>query len=299
MSACKKGTSPIDVQPTKNQCTLTCLYQFDYKDSSLTIENKKTHLVLSYDAPQSKITFNEEHYKVQEIRLYAPSLNKYQGRRYDAELIVHHIHEDGSNLLVCVPIQSSSSKSTSASLFEEMFRFAPQPKETASINIHNYNLNHFIPRGAYYTYEGSLPYQPCDGTYHIILFDPKLAISMSPSSHKELKTLIQDATTSIPSSSSSSSKSPPLFYNPQGTQSREMMKSLGQHHDDDEIYIDCQPVNQEGEVYVPPATKDYATTFEWKHPSKEQMEYIYASSGIIGGILIIYGAYRVIQHFKK
>ena len=66
--ACSSGSMPINVEPTKNKCDLTCKYTFNYGTSSLIVSNKANHLALSYDGT-SEIQYNGDDYRVQECRL--------------------------------------------------------------------------------------------------------------------------------------------------------------------------------------------------------------------------------------
>lgn len=285
--SCSTGNMPINVTSTKNTCSSTCSYKFNYGISSLNVTNKKNHLVFSYDGTDN-VTYNEDSYRVQECRLYKPSLNKYNGKQYDAEFIIHHVNDYGMNLLVCVPIQGSNASSASQVLFSKIIPFVSSKESTPqTINVHNYSLNHFIPSSGYYSYKGNLPYQPCTGTYDIVLFDPQNAINMDSKSILQLGNIIKPIPAKVKNMDTSN-----YAYNKQGTIQNELMTG------DDNIYIDCtesatlggngEPIDGEMSTDL---SKTLGKTGNQVHMSKQTKETLEAVSGIAGGIVIAIGVY--------
>jgi carbonic anhydrase len=280
--SCTTGNMPINVNPTNKTCSMTCAYKFNYGISSLNVTNKKNYILFSYDG-NNDVTYNGDSYNVQECRLYTPSLNKYNNKTYDAELIIHHVNNYGMNLLVCVPIQSSNASSASQVLFSKIIPFlSAKQNEAQTININNYSLNHFVPASGYYAYKGSLPYQPCSGKYDIVLFDPKNAINMDTKSISLLKNIIKPIQSHIKEVDTNN-----YAYNKNGTMENELMSG------DDNIYIDCTESNTidgDGNILnteTDKSIKDKADV----HMSKKTQEILEASGGIIGGIVVAIGCY--------
>lgn len=297
--SCIQGSSPINVTETKKTCSSTCHYSYTYGLSNLTVENKNDHLSLSYDANTSKVSYNTANYKVEDIRIYKPSLNKYNNTHYDAELIIHHTSDGANNLLVCVPIQSSNRISQASELFKNIIAFAPPKNQTTSINVSNYTLNHFIPRGGYYAYVGNLPYQPCNGTYDILLFDPKLAIDMRGDDLSILGTLIERLEPITKNINPNE-----LYYNKDGT-----MKDGSITYDDD-IYIKCTALDEDGNEVVGAGEDGNGASLQGAmtstnetgsfSPSKKReqdiMNYVTTSGEILGGVILMYALYRIGRH---
>ena len=233
--------SPINVKTSQSPCQNTCFYSFnyDYSNSNCTITNETDHLKFSYDSTSSIVVFNDVNYTVEEIRLYKPSLNKYYNSHVDAELIINHSGDGGTNVVVCIPIISSDSKSSSNTLFHQIIPYAPTSKDPiASINVNNYSLNYFLPRGSYYSYTGTLPYSTSSEPNNIIIFDSaKVTSNMSTSDMKLLTSLITTPSNIPPLNNSYNIKN--LFYNSAGTTNDELLE-------DDDIYIDCKLIDSSG-----------------------------------------------------
>lgn len=109
--------------------------------------------------------------------------------------------------------------------------------ESMTFSQGGFNLDNFIPnRVPYFSYTGSLPYSPCNGTYAYVVFDLTHGLNISDSIKYKLKNLIEM------SSVDSVNGTNYLFFNKDGANSRENNR--------DQIYIDCQPVNEDGELLV-------------------------------------------------
>tara|TARA_Y100000768_G_scaffold387494_1_gene379014 strand:- start:2003 stop:2812 length:810 start_codon:yes stop_codon:yes gene_type:complete len=258
---------PIDVEKTSNTCSLTCKFNYSYGTSDLAVTNKSNYIVLSYDG-ETNVEFSGDSYKVQDIRIFKPSLNSYYGSKVDAELFIHHISVKGDNMLICIPIKENEASSSSKALFSKIIPFIPSKnEENRTININNYTLNHLIPKSSYYYYKGNLPYAPCNGEYNILLFDPKNAINMSSDNMNTLGSIIKPINTKLNNIDSDN-----LFYNEKGTIENEL-------DGEDDIYIDCQPVE---DGILDNNTQSNTNMIEM---NAENLEII---GGIVGGIILLY-----------
>lgn len=297
--SCTIGSSPINVTSTistNKTCDITCKYTYTYGNSSLNITNNSDHLVLSYDGSVD-VQYNSNDYTIQEIRLYKPSLNSYNGNKMDAELIIHHIDNTNKNLLVCVPINNSNSLSKTNSLFNKIIPFAPSSSgDKISVNVTDYNLNTFIPEAPYYAYKGSLPYQPCNGTYDIILFHPDHAINMNSTNMSTINQIITGLDTKIKNISETTN---PLFFNKKGT-----TQNTGGGNSDD-IYIQCNELDNNGNI-IPNENEiirenktDNVNNISVPTISKQTQVYLESFGGIIGGMILIFGVSYGIKKFLK
>lgn len=276
--SCKNSDMPINVEDTSKTCDLTCNFSYTYGNSDLSVTNNGTYLSFSYDG-NSTVKFNGDNYNVQDIRLYKPSLNSYYGSNIDAEMFIHHISATGQNLLLCIPIVSNNSASASNTMFNKIIPFVTSNlNENRTINVSNYTLNYFIPKSGFYSYTGNLPYEPCNGNYNIILFDSRNTINMNPNNLSTLGSIIKPL--KVNKKQLDSSK---LQFNKTGTTENTLTG-------EDEIYIDCQPVNEEEDntqiTNVNATTnKDSKTT----SPSYERnMKYFEIIGGIAGGLLLFH-----------
>jgi carbonic anhydrase len=294
--ACTTGTSPIDVTTTQNRCDLTCKYRYSYGNSSLSVTNNTDHLTFSYDG-LSDVTYNADNYTVQEIRLYKPSLNLYHGSRVDAELIIHHTSITGQNLLVCVPINNSDSSSAASSLFNGIIPYVPSDVgESQSINVADYNLNTFIPQAPYFSYIGSLPYQPCNGNYNIVLFDPAYAINMSSDNMNTVASVI----TGIAPTIQPVGEGGGLYYNEKGT-----TQNSGTGEDD--IYIKCNALDEDGNIIPDDEDGNGENNIIGRNVDEtgeggfkmtdETRTYLESIGGVVGGVLFIYLAITLFNKF--
>jgi carbonic anhydrase len=242
--------TPINVSPSlqKMTCYEKCFLNVNYGISTCTATNAGDHLSLSYDRDTATtVQYNQVNYQVQEVRIYAPSLNKYNGQSYPAEVFIHHISTTGSNLLMCIPVKAGGA-SAAAKLFHGIIPYAPSDTNTATtINVSDYTLNHFIPRGPYYTATGTTPYDAQVGGYQLIFFDDSHAISIGDDDLAILAKIVTPA----PVASVSTPTASQVAYNKKG--------HAGSGSAEEDIYIDCQPVQTEGDEEPTPEEADAAS----------------------------------------
>lgn len=278
---CRNSNMPIDIQKTSNNCSLTCNLNYSYGDSDLSVTNNTNYITLSYDG-DTTVTFSGNNYKVQDVRLYKPSINSYYGSKVDAELFIHHISVIGDNLMLCIPIKNNDASSSSSALFKKIIPFIPSSRnESRTININNYTLNNFIPKSSYYYYKGNLPYEPCNGDYNIILFDPENAINMDNTNMNTLGAIIRPIENKIKEINGED-----LYYNEKGTIENELTG-------EDDIYIDCQPV-KDG---VLDDSDGGTTDKDMKAQFEMNAEYLETIGGVAGGILLLYFVVTMVRKY--
>lgn len=239
--ACDRSTAPINIPTSKSvyPCDLKCSYNFAYGNSNCNIKNEQNYISLSYDKrPDAKsITYNSLKLYVQEVRLYTPSLHKYQGQQAAAELLIIH-GGDGTNVIVSVPIVAGSKISKGGSLLNNIIEQG-LPRitnlgESVSLGIDNYNLDYIVPKKPFFSYTGTLLYSPCNGKYNYIVFDKPNAINISVSSLKQLRKIISPLDAPM--------RDTEPFYNKLGPN----IEGGG----DNQIYIECNPTGDDGEVLL-------------------------------------------------
>lgn len=244
---CPNATAPVDIVNNPNLvCDLKCEYSFKYPQStSLNVTNRGEYLSLKTDPSNiPPVTYNADKYDVAEIRLYYPSLHSYSGKKADAELIITHNGVSSSgNLLVCVPIVTGGGGSgDSAEIFDtiisEVAKTANSPGKKTTVNIPAFSVNKFIPMKPYFSYNGTLPYSPCNGDYDYIVFSKNDGpLSMTELALESLKKL----TTANGYSTHKNKQG--VFYNKKGPSTL-----TGEGKDD--FYMVCDPTGSEGETLV-------------------------------------------------
>ena len=238
--SCSNSTAPININPNyKSTCDRLCKFNYEYPQSNLSVLNQGSYLKIGYENSSTpSVIFNNVEMSVNEIRLYRPSLHQYNGNNADAELIIKHIG-NGSNVLVCVPISISASKTASSDLLDTILTNtlskAPNQGESTQININNFTLNDFVPTASFYSYKGTLPYDPCSGSYNYVVFDKRDGAQISTSAYSNLSKLISKQTTEI--------KQNEFFYNKTGAVEGLNANDLG-----DDYYLECNPTGEEGEI---------------------------------------------------
>jgi carbonic anhydrase len=288
--SCSNGTAPVNiVNNPEFICDLKCEYGFKYPQSGLNITNRGEYLSLKTDSSNSPpVTYNANKYDVSDIRLYHPSLHSYNGKKVEAELIiVHNNVSSQGNLLVCVPIivGTSSSNMDSLSLFDtiisEVAKTANSAGTKTSVNIPTFSIGKFIPQKPYYSYNGTLPYSPCNGEYDYVVFskDNDASLSISPMAYKSLKKIITANGSSINNNKNG------VFFNKNGPTS---LNGAG----NGDIYMECLPTGSEGETLVPIA-KNSEQMF-----NTDTIKNIFKNNivlQVITGILIMFGVTKLGQ----
>ena len=243
--SCPNANAPVDIVNNPDLvCDLKCEYSFKYPQSSLNVTNRGEYLSFRTDPSNiPPVTYNADKYEVAEIRLYHPSLHSYSGKKADAELIIlHNGVSSNGNLLVCVPIVTGSG-GDSADIFDtivsEVAKTANSPGKKTTVNIPAFSVNKFIPMKPYFSYNGTLPYSPCNGDYSYIVFSKNDGpLSMTGLALESLKKL----TTANGYSTQQNKQG--VFYNKKGP------SALTGGSGKDDFYMVCDPTGREGETQV-------------------------------------------------
>ena len=256
--------APINiVKKEADPCSLKCLLWYNYGNSSCTVTNQSNSLLIRYDG-SSDVMFNSLKYNPTEIRIYKPSLHTFDGQYADAEIVVTHTSDNGG-LLICIPVManSNSNASTGTNLLDDIIDNAPRQKESTTLNIHDFNLNFLIPKSAYYSYTGTIPYGPCGAQYQYVVF-PKSSFQIQKTTLNALGGLIHDAYISVHPGQ--------CYYNEKGT-------TQNGFSGDGQIYIDCQPTGEDGDEIM------------YKEPVASKpmnMDWIYVIMYFIIGFIFMY-----------
>jgi len=288
MSSCN---APIDISPTASvACSNRCVFNYNYLQSDCKAFPKTNYLSLTYKkGSQSK--FNNTDYYVDEIRIYWGPIHSYgtnasgSAQKADAELIIIHKSLTNTNLLyVCIPIIQSDLDTVPS---QKLTYLITNIQGTQSIDIKDfYNLNDFVNKTApFYTYTAS-SFLNCSQPADYIIYHPNnYSIAILPSIYNILTkvTTKNDVYQPITNFNSTTVK-PRLYYNSKGSGSGQIA--------DDQIYIDCQPVNKSEEtVTMNNEMIKKSITFS----SLQENQYFQIIFGFLIFIIILYISYYSIE----
>jgi hypothetical protein len=186
--SCKITTAPINLPTGVNEeGAENTDFTYNYGVSSCSITNKTTYLDIScfdgINQIQSGLTGD---LYVSNVRLYKPSLNSYDNRKADAELIITH-SGGGKNLYICIPITSTTASGGTVEWFRQIIPFSPSKSGSSkSINVSNFTLNSIIPKATFIVYDGGTFDWGCSKQDVMILFALADGVNMS---YRDLRTV--------------------------------------------------------------------------------------------------------------
>jgi hypothetical protein len=258
--------APLNIVKSADKCSLKCLYFYKYGNSTCTVTNATDQLTIPYDG-DSDVLFNSIKYNPVEVKIFMPSIHKFDGSYADAEMVIVHTGSSGG-LFVCIPITTSTSTnaSTGTNLLTDIIKNTPD-KNSSSLNLQDFNLNYFIPKSSYFSYTGTRPYGECvsDVMYNYIVF-PKNSLTVNKALIAELGNLIHDSYIPVYEGT--------CFWNEKGT-------TTNGFSGDGNIWIDCQPTGEEGEIIYKEQLSSSSQTVN--------MDWIYSFLYVIIGIILMYG----------
>jgi carbonic anhydrase len=271
------------VRQQTDRCNLKCKLWYNYGNSSCLVSKKKDKISITYDG-QSDVMFNSVPYKPTEIRIFKPSIHSYDGEFAEGELII--VHTGGQRgLAICIPITASETMKSSkgSTILQEIIKNTPNNSAALNINISDFNANHLIPKASYFSYVGGLiggdattgftcSNSPGSEVQYVVFHKSHGSITLNNRTLDTLGTIIQDSF--IPFYEGKS------FFNEKGT-------TENGFSGDGQIYIDCQPTDEDSELI-------YETPI-----NKKDYDWIWPYFLIILGILIAFLGYRLFSSSFK
>jgi hypothetical protein len=232
--------APIDISPTNAtyKCKTRCSYKYNYPESSCNATLASNYVSLTYDS-NKPVNYNSSDYNVVGIQIYSKPIHSYGSQQSDGEIIIIHKSIANKILLVCVPIvKSQLSVKTSDNLTYLMNTLKSNP---GGAKINNFiTLNDFIGKTTFYNYNASnFLGLNCSQNADFIVYRPNdYSVPMTSDAFTTLQSLIKSHSYKVVTSFDSSMTKPTLYVNEQGPN----MST------DDQIYIDCQPINKSEET---------------------------------------------------
>lgn len=287
---CQNATAPVNISKDTitGPCVLKCDYNHKYGIYTPNITNKKQYLSLNYSGKANPVKYNNENYNVQEVRIYQPSLHKYNGAKSDGEIMIIH-NGPGKNLIVSVPFIAGSKTDMGSSqlntLIEEAASRTPNVDESVTSSSGDFSLDNFIPKKkGFFAYTGTLAYQPCNGSYSYVVYNLGDGLNINPNILNNLRKITFSNIVEMRDNS--------VFFNKKGANA----DGLG----DSNIYIDCQPVNEEGQILVQEGSTSSSSNGNLEPIDVEKlMPFVYIFIGIGVAYGIIYSARKLFKKLKN
>jgi len=237
--------SPINITSNNiiNNCNVKCSLITNYNNTNVSAYNKGSYLSLDYELNTKSnfhIKFNSIKMNINDVRLYFPSIHKYDNTQSDGELLIIH-NGNGSNCIISIPIISNNSSTKGekilTTILENVISGNPNKNESTTLNISNFNLSDLLPLNIpYYYYQGQLVFDPCTQNYNYIIFNKNdYAIHINSNLLQQLKDIFKQQ----PNSVSLVKDMKILSYNKNGATNVELKGN-------DDIYIECKPINELG-----------------------------------------------------
>lgn len=229
----------MNIENVAHKCSLRCSYQFDYGTSACVMKNEIFYINFKYDDGVSTVYFNQELYVVKQVRLYMMVYHIIEGNRPVAELIVDLHAKDSmtKNLQICIPFSQNDNPSNSNNMWNNIMPHLPDANQEVSVNVPNFSLNAFMPKGAYYYYKGNDSLILKNVDYDVIVFDSSVWPNISTANITLFSTKTRQATEAeIFDGSIPQIETNKIYYNQLGT-------TAGNIDNSDDIYIDCQPTD--------------------------------------------------------
>lgn len=188
-------SAPIDIPTKKNVNSIsgrfTCVYDANMLSSSaVSLSKDLSHLSIKCTSNNnSNVSFyNAGTYIPSEIRIYKPSLHTYNGTTADAEMLIMHsiassnskLNVGSDGLIVSVPISMGGNKSSGLNAIIKSANTlnAGTVAMNSSVPISSdVDVNELIPSKPFYVYNGTLPYDSCEGDYYYAVFTDPIFIS--------------------------------------------------------------------------------------------------------------------------
>ena len=305
MANCTNISAPVNITNNTKICQGSCNYLPEYTNKKILVRNMNSYISVSYDnadsAPQSK--FNNENYKVKEVRIFNKSLHQYNGNYAPGEILLIHQNVTKPNdlLIVSISISISSLATSGTPILNALINATNDqaPRSTLSTahssgsvavsppfvpNI-SFNLQKFISPSPFTYYKGVFSFQStlggCGSQTNIIVYTPQdYSVSLTNENYNILKALLNN---------------PPANLYPISPGGQLYINSKGASNQEEDIFIDCQPVDASTDtVYVP----DKSINNELEKVQKELEKLVKGplGGGLIGIVLLL-GLWFIIDSF--
>jgi len=290
-----------------NVCPYEYSYDYSYQSQCKVTKQAKYLKIVCWN--KSYVTIGtSKNLTLTEMRLYSPSINKWDGATAKAEIVLKHVDSEGKITWVCVPVEESSAGAGADIDFFDSINEAVK----ALVDEQNgtkrlvelgggFTLNKLIPVSSFYYAEGDglkLGTGACDAeSNNIIIFPKEAAKKMKPIVGTNLRNLIGPYNPSRREIEGSKSKNGnptggQFLINKVGTAANTMVKDSKTGN----MAMTCEPVIDpatQKNVSAPKDTKkDVSDNFSGL-PKEKMWKYIGIVVAIIAGLGLIFAGYWV------
>jgi carbonic anhydrase len=217
-----------------NECNEKCSYSFNYLTSyTCKVQNVNgEYFKLNYDTNTTSVTFNSQEYVVRDVNIYFPSRHSFNNDNYipDGEIVIRHV-SGNKTLYICIPIDTTLDVESDLlnEILNEISNLQISKNDIQTLNLdEDYNLSYFVKYNKPFFY-----YNSNNETNNYIVYSFGNGYKISTNNKEILKSLLSNSTNVSPFSSVAE-----LSYNKTGAVS----------NNSDDIYIDCQPVDEYGNI---------------------------------------------------
>ena len=306
--------------PEPNVCPFE--YEYDYyNDSQCKVTKQAKYLkIVCWD--KSEVTIGSaSNLSLREMRLYSPSINKWNGSKADAEIILKHKGGNGDTVSVCIPVEEGSSSDAGADItffdsVHEAIKVLNGERNGTMRAVElggGFTLNNLIPRNKFYYADGDgikFGTRACDAdTNKIVIFPLDKPIKLKPAVLTSLKALISSVSVGsrrevVGSENANGGEIGGKFLiNEVGTTGAGISGGLNDRGD---MALECEAVNDTTtgrNVSDPNAKMDVSDKFSGL-PKEKIWEYVGIVLGIIAGLGLIFAIYwigvpKVHLHYKR
>jgi len=299
--------APINIDSSivsndKLNCTSNCDLKFKYNSSSCVITKQDKYYEIKYDRTnQFPVSFNNNEYKPDYIRIYQPSLHTYDGNKAAAEMLIYHTNNNGETLIICIPIEVGTGGKQSSEITNQILQNLPksETESTRPSEITNFNLGDLIPKSGFYTYVASDLFSK-KGVVTYVVYHKKNAITVSRDSITSVKdTKRPSAIKKI--SVKMATTNTVYLYNKNGAN----------NSGTDEYYLQCDNTGQDGTILYKGTTpsKDGSVdkksigskSLDWKALTNDPSfkKFIVAISAIVFTLLLSGIGYVILKLWEK
>jgi hypothetical protein len=216
----------MDIKNTDNKCNLKCTFNYNYSETTIQAIINPAKISLKFGTPSiAPVKFNDVEYTPIGATIQYPSSTTYNGVRADGELTILHSANMNKNLIISIPINTSS-VSKPPVLDDIIGQTATLLPKTAYTNltIPSFSVGAFVPKGTFF-------FADLDKGY-TIYYGLDNTLFMSSESMDKLKQIVINPAPSDPSISAE------LFYNSDGS-------NLPSEGGADFNFLECDQVYEE------------------------------------------------------
>ena len=225
----------IKLNNVTGKCDEKCMFKYKYTTSPTCLAtNNTTNFSLSYDKSSTPpVTFNNTDYQVELISLYFSSVHYYNGSSTEGEIVITHKSVSaGKYLMVCLPLSTKNGFPSDLlnNILNQIYSIQNGDQDNIKPDV-DYNLNDIVRDTPYYYYND-------ENNYDIICYGLSNGIYVPTNLIDNIKN--GPSTIANPTTTEMFPKVKTLFYNAKGPTK----------FNNDEIYIDCNPVNSSGHEQI-------------------------------------------------